>query len=198
MSGNISSFCWIHLKIIIFKEKKLGVPEFIGRTITVEFGVFGGRSLIPMAIAHKQNNKGTVIGIDPWEREASIDSYDTQDPNYKWWFALDHNAIFKSFTDSLHEYQINNIVQYHRLKSKDVLHIFQDSSIDILHQDGNHSEYISSQEVELFYNKIKPKGLWIMDDCDWSSTLLAQSLIIHKGFSLYEDHITWKIFQKNI
>jgi hypothetical protein len=165
--------------------------------LTVEFGVFGGRSLIPMALAHKNNNKGKIIGIDPWEKEASIASYDTEDPNYKWWFALDHNAILKSFVTSLHEYKLNDIVEYHRKKSNEVINMFDDMTIDILHQDGNHTEHISSEEVELFNKKIKPGGFWLMDDCDWPTTRNAQELILTKGFSLYEDHIAWKIFKKD-
>jgi len=165
--------------------------------LIVEFGVFGGRSLIPMALALKKNNNGKIIGIDPWDREASITSYDKEDPNYKWWFNVDHNAIFKSFIDSIHEYKINNYVAYYRKRSNEVVNLFADQSIDILHQDGNHTESISSEEVELYYNKVKPGGFWLMDDCDWPTTLKAQELIITKGYSLFADYTAWKVFKRD-
>lgn len=177
----------------LYKIVSDNIPNLI-----VEFGVFGGRSLIPMALALKNIGKGKIIGIDPWEREASITSYDSEDPNYKWWFNLDHNAIFKSFINSVHEYNINDFVEYYRKRSNEVVNLFEDQSIDILHQDGNHTEFISSEEVELYYNKVKPGGFWLMDDCDWPTTKKAQELILTKGYLLYEDHVAWKIFKRNI
>lgn len=166
--------------------------------LSVELGVFGGKSLIPIALAHKEINNGICIGIDPWCAQSSTESYDPNDPNYQWWDKVNYNYIFDSFINSLIKYQVNNIVTYYRKKSNEVINLFENESIDILHQDGNHSETISTEEIELYNTKIKPNGFWIMDDTDWPTTSKAQDLILTKGFILYEDHIKWKIYKKTL
>lgn len=161
----------------------------------VEFGVFGGRSFIPMAIALKETGQGEIIGVDPWSRGASTENYVHDDPNFAWWNSLDHEAIYSSFITALRRYGVYDISKVERKTSREM--VFDDESIDILHQDGNHSEGTSTEEVNLFARKIKPGGLWIMDDTDWETTKNAQEAIIENGFRLYEDYIAWKIFKKN-
>ena len=38
----------------------------------VEIGVFGGKSLVPMACALKENGSGKIYGIDPWSSAESV------------------------------------------------------------------------------------------------------------------------------
>ncbi|MBI2810794.1 MAG: class I SAM-dependent methyltransferase [Candidatus Melainabacteria bacterium] len=38
----------------------------------VEIGVFGGKSLVPMACALRANQKGRIYGIDPWDNKESV------------------------------------------------------------------------------------------------------------------------------
>jgi predicted O-methyltransferase YrrM len=178
-------------------ERLFKLVEEVKPILIVEFGVFGGRSLIPMALSLKKNGKGEIIGIDAWDKEASITNYDSIDPNYKWWFDVDHKAIFNSFLKSIHEYSINDIVKYYIKRSNEVVDIFEDQSIDILHQDSNHTEKTSSEEVELYYNKVKPGGFWIFDDTDWSTTQKAQDLLLSKGYSIIEDYTSWKIYKRD-
>jgi len=58
--------------------------------VILEIGVFGGKSLVPMAIAVKENGSGKVYGIDPWDCGASVEGMDK--PNKEWWGSLDHDA----------------------------------------------------------------------------------------------------------
>ena len=162
----------------------------------LELGVFAGRSFIPMALALKRNGQGHITGIDPWARSNSLENYQNDDPNFIWWNSLDHDMIFKCFKESLSTYQVEDCSRYIRGTSVDSCQSFADLSIDILHQDGNHSEQTSSKEVNIYTPKVKKGGYWIMDDTDWESTKKAQNLILEKGFTLYEDHISWKIYKK--
>lgn len=166
--------------------------------MVVELGVFGGRSLIPMALALRDNNNGLCIGVDPWSSNESIAHYDENDANYKWWKALNHENIYNEFLHALDKYNVKDFVKVYRNTSKNIVHEIQNNSVDVFHQDGNHTEESSTEEVELFHSKVKNGGFWIMDDTDWLSTSKAQILIIHKGFELYEDHVAWKIFKKTI
>lgn len=173
--------------------------------LIVEFGVFGGRSFIPMALGLKDNDytndnkinvSSSIIGVDPWSNAASTDNYDPEDANYKWWNSINHETIFNGFLKALKDYDVEKYSKYIRKCSRELKDEFENETIDILHQDGNHSEVISSEEVLLFSNKIKHGGYWIMDDTDWATTRNAQELILQSGFELFEDHVAWKIFKK--
>lgn len=181
------------------KEKAEKLYEIVSNAkaeLVVELGVFGGRSYIPMALALKDNGKGRIIGVDPWSKSASTQNYDPNDPNYVWWNNLDHNNILQCFVDALRTYRVSDISQYIRQTSKEAILAFQDDSIDVLHQDANHSEETSSEEVEMYVPKVKKGGIWIMDDTDWETTTAAQKLLVDKGFELVEDHVAWKVFKK--
>jgi len=164
--------------------------------LTVEIGVYGGRSLIPMALAHKKNKIGKIIGIDAWDSSASVENYDITDENYNWWLELDHWSILCDFVKSLYEYDVKSVTDYYISKSLELVNFFDEYSVDILHQDGNHSELITLKEVELYSPKIKVGGYWIMNDTNWETLNKAQNLILTKGFNIYQDHQTWKIFKK--
>jgi L-rhamnose mutarotase len=143
-----------------------------------------------------RNSDSSIIGIDPWSNSASIDNYDSEDANYKWWNALNHEAIFQGFLKALKDYDVEKYSKYIRKRSNELSNEFEDESIDILHQDGNHTENISSEEVLTFYNKVKHGGYWIMDDTNWETTKKAQELIISLGFELIEDYNAWKIYRR--
>jgi hypothetical protein len=72
----------------------------------------------------------------------------------------------------------------------------KNESIDFLHQDSNHSEEISCEEVELYHSKVKPDGIWCFDDTDWSTTKKAQQLLLTKGYTEVYNAVSWKIYRK--
>ena len=83
-----------------------------------------------------------------------------------------------------------------RERSSDAVHRVADGSVDVLHQDSNHSEAISTAEVEQWTPKIAPGGLWIADDTDWATTQRAQARLAELGFAVIEDHVQWKVFRR--
>ena len=80
------------------------------------------------------------------------------------------------------------------------MELFLDGEIDVLHQDGNHSEESSSREVELWLSKMKPGGIWIMDDIDWKvgdkvGTAKAQGMLLQNGYVEVENYGGWAVFK---
>ena len=65
----------------------------------VEIGVFGGRSLIPMAMACRHNGTGRVYGIDPYDRDAAADSLPPKDA--EWWSGVEMERVRKSAEDAV-------------------------------------------------------------------------------------------------
>ena len=157
----------------------------------VELGVFGGKSLLPIAAAGKD---ATVIGVDAWNADASTDGTNDK-ANEDWWKTIDYDYFFK-YTRKLLDKHGCSHVQLWRDKSVNVFNKFEDASIELLHQDSNHSEEVSCAEVGLYWNKVRPGGIWVFDDTNWPTTQKAQILLETKGYSCLYDSGSWKVYQR--
>jgi hypothetical protein len=82
------------------------------------------------------------------------------------------------------------------MRSQDVAGFYGDETVDLLHQDSNHAEEITCEEVELWAPKIRRGGYWIFDDTDWVTTQKAQAMLVHLGFEEIEDRVTWKVYRR--
>lgn len=161
------------------KEKALHLMNLINtyRPATiVEIGVFGGRSLLPIVItAEALKLPGSVYGVDPWQPTNSLEGM-AEPENREWWSKLDHEAIFQKYCSDCLTYltpkEIDRLKTM-RMTSAQALEHFEDGSIDLLHQDGNHSESVCLPEVLAWYPKLKPGSVWVFDDIAWPSTAKA-------------------------
>ena len=166
-----------------------------GTDLSVELGVFGGRGTISMAIGHEALGRGAVLAVDPWERAASLEG--VNDPaNDAWWRELDHEAIHASFLGALDRTGVARWCRVLRERSRDAVARVADGSVMVLHQDSNHSEAVSTAEVEQWTPKLAHDGLWIADDTDWPTTRRAQERLAELGFAVLEDHTQWKVFRR--
>lgn len=130
----------------------------------VEIGVFGGKSLIPMALACQALGSGKVIGIDPWSAAASAEGY--EGANKEWWTTkVDHDAIYHRFCTALLNLGLTEKhVEIFRKKSDDVT---PPEVIDLLHVDGQHTDQ-ALRDVERFATKVRCGGFCFTDDDNWS------------------------------
>lgn len=169
-----------------------------GAELCVELGVFGGRSLVALALTLADQGFGRADGIDPFTASASLEG--SNDPaNDEWWSKLNYEDIARSARETLQRLNLSpNYAQIIRMRSRDVVGLYEDGSIDVLHQDSNHSEEVSSEEVELWTPKMAPEGYWIFDDTNWPTTKKAQNALMGLGFVELEDHGDWKVYRKGI
>lgn len=135
--------------------------------ICVEIGVFGGSSLVPQALALKENNKGMIYGIDPWSTEAALEHMQGQE-HVEWWKKLDIESIFQHCVKNLSKFEVESYCTLVRKKAEDAVHMFADNSIDLLHIDGNHSEDLAFKDASLYLPKVKAGGIIFFDDIWWS------------------------------
>lgn len=161
--------------------------------LIVEIGVFGGKSLIPLALAAKQYG-GKVAGIDPWLAGAALEGTNSE-ANDKWWAALNYEQVFGSFIQALHNFGVTDTVQVMRMMDVDALKDFKDGSIGILHVDGNHSPEVSRRYIEQWGPKVKPGGYLIMDDTDWPSQAETVKLI-ESRYTLVNSFPSWAVYRK--
>lgn len=131
--------------------------------ITVEIGVYAGKGLISMALAHDFIGKGKVIGIDPYSPAASTDGQ-ISDGDKQFWGKLDHEAIYKLCLDSVERFGVSSRVEIIRAKSDDVT---PPDNIGLLRIDGNHGEQ-AARDFDRYAPKVKIGGILHADDIDWT------------------------------
>lgn len=148
----------------------------------VEIGVWGGRSLLPMAMAVKEVGSGLVIGIDPWNNEAS--AVGQNGANLDWWKQCDHEGVYQKYLGWVNKLGVREVVRTIRAKSDDTQ---PPPSIDILHIDGNHSDQ-AIKDATRFGPKVRVGGLCFSDDIGWDGGGVEKSIEVLKGLgfqSLY-------------
>lgn len=150
--------------------------------IIVEIGVFAGRSLIAMALAAHENKIGRVIGIDPWDSDASTQGFAEDNPNHDWWKnVVNHNYILDRCNQFIGDMGVKDRVTLCRGTSEHTLpgmliakDLIDTPFIDMLHIDGNHSEGCSTFDVENYVPLVRSGGVVVFDDVNWETTAKAQ------------------------
>jgi predicted O-methyltransferase YrrM len=132
----------------------------------VELGVFGGKSLYPVAAAMRLLNDDTasLIAVDPWDRFECIKYYDParDEAHLRWWGKLNIDFIYSSYLHMLQRFGFENYVETIRATSEEAEP--EIGEIDIIHMDGNHSRLVSSLDVVLYLPKVRKGGyIWMND-----------------------------------
>lgn len=162
-------------------------------SVSVEVGVFAGRSCIPLAMAHREQNHGIVIAIDPWSSAESIVGQGAADTEW-WGTKVDHEIIYQGFLASLKAHDLEKWVEVIRAPSDSVT---PPKQIDVFHCDGNHSEQ-SVRDVERFGSLVGPSGFLFLDDLGWSNLgpKHAADKLPSMGFTKLFDRDTGAMFQR--
>jgi predicted O-methyltransferase YrrM len=159
----------------------------------VEIGVWGGKSLVPMAFALRKLGGGKIYGIDPWDNVESAEGMDGV--NKEWWSAVDHEAIYQGLVGKIAKFNLEDYIELLRCTSKEAPVI---TDIDILHIDGNHSEEASFHDVTKFVPLVRSGGLIIFDDTTWGTTSRAVEWLDSNCMRITEfhDNCDWGIWRK--
>ncbi len=166
-----------------------------GASLCVELGVFGGRGLVAIALALADQGFGRADGIDPFTADACADGTNDRE-NTEWWRGVNFDGIARSAQEALYRLKLTPYASLIRMLSNEVVGFYDDGTVDVLHQDSNHSEEVSSREVALWTPKIRPGGYWIADDTTWPSTKKSQRELEALGFTELEEHTSWKVYQR--
>lgn len=171
-------------------------PTFNTDTLNkiVEIGVYGGKSLFPLTFACKEKGFGKVIGIDPWQKESNIEGSLAQ-ADIDWWSKLDIDLIYKNFVLNTVELDFLKELSWLKVRSDQAVNIFNDYSIDLLHQDGNHSPEVCFREIELWYPKLRSGGIWVIDDINWPTTKNAVDWL-NNNLELIHMTDSWAVYKK--
>lgn len=165
--------------------------------LLVEIGVFGGKSLIPMALCLREIGEGISIGIDPWELDAAIEGDNGPEHNEWWSKNVDLERIHVGFVKKVLELELTKQCRWLRARSERAVCLFDDESIDFLHLDGNHSELASCRDVALWEPKMKENSVWVLDDSNWQTQSKAVEMIKAAGWKTFYDCTTYQVLERD-
>jgi len=147
----------------------------------VEIGVWKGKSAFIISALSRIYNVGTVLCIDPWSSDESIQP-DASDIVNKANDSLNADDAFMAFRLNIIPYANSNI-NYIRATSSDACSKYQKSMqiyspefgstpvqgcVSLLHIDGNHSYASVSNDIKLWHEYVVSKGWIIFDDYLWA------------------------------
>jgi hypothetical protein len=148
--------------------------------LAVEIGIFGGKSLVPVAHAIKFIGGGDAYGIEPWSNAVATETI-TNEANDQWWAALDMKVVKKSFYSHIVAHDLTDVVKVIEISSDEAVKIFSEArfrgKIEMLHIDGAHSEEQAVRDVTHWLPLIKAGGIIILDDIQWPTVLPAKKLL---------------------
>lgn len=160
--------------------------------VCLEIGVWGGRSLLPMAMALRNLKQGVIYAIDPWSISAS-EQGQTGD-NQKWWSTANHEVVYNDFVAHVHRTGTEKYVRIYRMKSDD---FDPPPRIGILSIDGNHGPQ-AIKDVRRYVPSVSIGGFVVMDDLDWVGDTVKQAagLLPDFGFKRLYPLGTGAVYQK--
>lgn len=155
-SGAITGWCPVQKALELAAVVIALRPKMV-----LETGVWGGRSLLPMALACEAIGSGVVIGIDPWSPSASTEGY--TEKNAEWWSQQDHQRVYEGFMGHVGRLGLKNRVAVERAKSDDAA---VPAVLDLVHLDSQHTE-MAVREVRKFAANVRIGGVVCLDDLGW-------------------------------
>lgn len=138
--------------------------------VSVEIGVYAGKGIVPMAMAHRFIGSGKVIGIDPWDPVASVEGQ-VHDNDKTWWSALDHEDIYRTCMSEIGKYGLSGWSEIIRKRSNDVE---VPGGIGLIRIDGNHGEQ-AFVDAQRFCPSVNPGGFLFLDDMGWSGGSVSKA-----------------------
>lgn len=161
--------------------------------ISLECGVYGGRSLFPIAFAHKAIDHGFVIGIDPWSREVAMREQ-TTDEDRDWWSKLDLEQLHTGVQSFIAKHSLASFV---RIERKETRAVNAPNSIGLLHIDAGHGECAVHDAVK-FGPRVHIGGFCVTDDTNWTGggVTRAEAKLVEMGFRRISSLESGALWQK--
>ena len=166
-------------------------------SVIVEIGVWGGKSLIPMAMAALKIPNTImlprIVAIDPWSAEESVKGQ--ENANKDWWGnQAQHDLVHGRFITAITRLGIKGFIQVERTSSDRVAII---RNIGLLHVDGNHGSQ-ALKDVMKFAPSVAEGGVCVLDDLNWEGGAVGNAAEWLKSNRFIELHPlgTGAVYQK--
>lgn len=141
--------------------------------VTVDIGVYKGRSLFPQAIAHREHSGGVVFGVDPWSAEEAReeDNPDQQDAIDRFVESTDFGVVYEQVRAFCHKSEVQRHCVLLRKTSAEAASSFGEEgrTFGLVHIDGNHDTARVLEDVGLYIPLLAAGGFMVLDDVSWDS-----------------------------
>jgi Methyltransferase domain len=147
--------------------------------VAAEIGVYGGRSIFPVALAIAANQGRAVFAIDAWENSVATSTLENR-PDYSWWDTVDLISIKNRFLREIISQNMISLIKIIELPSSEACRAVSKRlgrSIDFLHIDGAHSEAQAVTDSTEWSELVAPGGTIVLDDIDWPGVRRADDFL---------------------
>ena len=163
-------------------------------TSYVEIGVYRGRSLLPVATVFSYFGRGSGVGIDPWSTSAAtqqdVHLFPPAAATVNDFVAgLDWDGMFDDVTRRIADQGLGEHCSLVRARASEAATSFADTSVDLLHIDGNHDEAAVLEDLDNYLPKMVPGGFVILDDVSWESVRAARKRLDRDHRLLFVDSV---------
>lgn len=150
------------------KRQNLREPNEVVELNVVELGTYAGRFTFCVATTLKYLRCGKVFTIDPWNNAECIRYLDPNKDktNLEWWRKVDLEQMYKAYQNLMKKYGLEKQVVTLRMRSEEAVSHIPDG-IDLLYIDGNRSELVALQDVQLYLPKVREGGFILINDATW-------------------------------
>ncbi len=144
-----------------------------------EIGVYGGRSLLPMALALRKTPGACAYAVEPWRNDVAVRT-PMNAVNDLWWLNVDLQEVKSKFLCAILAHDLTGIVKIVELASNEARLAFledQQMRFDLLHIDGSHAEAQALADVRDWLPLVKPGGIIVLDDINWETVASARNFL---------------------
>jgi len=151
---------------------------------SVEIGVYAGKGLVTLGLAHKAIGSGMAIGVDPYSAQDSADGQ-VKPEDKEFWSKLNHEVIFKLAQENLFKFAVQNTARIERKRSDQ---FEPPDGIGVLRIDANHGPSAIA-DAKRYAPFVQRGGILFLDDLNWEgdSVKQAHAALIRSGWKeLYQ------------
>jgi hypothetical protein len=148
---------------------------------SVDIGVYRGRSLFPMAAAHKLFSGGIAFGVDPYSSDAAV-QHDRPDLKVELdSFARETNfeGIYQEVIKLIRSNNLERNCKIVRKTASEAITEFKSMAIQfgLVHIDGNHDTNFVMEDIKNYVPLLSDVGFVVLDDISWDSVAPAMSYL---------------------
>lgn len=159
-----------------------------------EVGVYGGRSLIAIALGLRDRGLGGfVLGIDPYSPTVAAADAESEKAAEWWRSNAELEKAHAVCLSSIEQLRLSEWCAVARTEGWRLAQLL--SGLALAHIDGAHSEAAAMRDVQAFLPTVRSGGMVVLDDADWASLQPAVSWLSN-SCDLVSREPTYSVFRK--
>ncbi|MGX9963311.1 class I SAM-dependent methyltransferase [Roseomonas sp. F4] len=152
------------------REKALWLAHLAeSRRVTraLEIGVYGGKSLLPIAAVISAWD-GVTFGVEPWSRDVAV-AEPTTGTNDDYWSRLDFDLVKARFHVAGLRLGLMPHIRMLEIPSDQARLALAGQGFDLIHLDGSHAPGQALRDIIGWSALLSESGVLVVDDIDWPS-----------------------------